>query len=85
MRSFIGCTFSCFVVEELATLGNDFGRILFDAVFANVLARAQVAFDPKAVAFLDVFVDDFGKAPVGDHAMPLRVFAFLAVIKAIAL
>src|SRR5471032_2676595 len=64
--------------QHLHLLGDDVGRVLFDAVLVGVFAGLQTAFDVDRRAFFQVLADDFSQAAEEGDAVPLGQLFLLA-------
>src|SRR5690606_20536329 len=64
--------------KHLHLVGDDVGRVAFDALLVGVLVGAQRAFDVDLAALLQVLTGDLGQAAEEFHAMPLGAFLLLA-------
>src|SRR4029450_4026043 len=66
--------------DQLHPVGDDLGRVFFDAILVRVLAGLQPAFDVDRASLLQVFTGDF-RLPAEQHdTVPLGFFLLLATL-----
>lgn len=68
-----------FVSEKLSVCHDDFRDLFGQVVPAGVFTRAQRAFNPQQVPFLDVLADRFRNPTVGNYSVPFGLLVSGAV------
>jgi len=66
--------------QQLHAVGDDFRRVLLDAVLVGVLARLQPPLDVDGPALLQVLAGDFRLPPEQHDAVPLGLLLLLAAL-----